>query len=168
MSDSENIVDASKYQNSKICQVCNERFKWRKKWERCWDEVTTCSRRCKLEEKQKKSAIVHIEKQHGKDSVEARGIIFSKEWRKEWKKRIKAERRAQRRGNMDPSFGQKQCDTCAKLKDLLIRCRIDESQRWYMVCGKCWKQYSGGVPDGDAEHPHYTYGGLWKNLHKLK
>ena len=32
-----------------------------------------------------------------------------------------------------------------------------------MVCGRCWKDVSGGVPDGDASHPHYQYGGLWKN-----
>ena len=30
----------------KICVVCNRSFTWRKKWERCWDEVTTCSKSC--------------------------------------------------------------------------------------------------------------------------
>lgn len=35
-----------------------------------------------------------------------------------------------------------------------------------MVCGKCWKTVSGGVVDGDNDHPYYRYGGLWKNLHK--
>ena len=29
--------------------------------------------------------------------------------------------------------------------------------------GKCWHAASGGVPDGDADHPHYRYGGLWKS-----
>ena len=28
-----------------------------------------------------------------------------------------------------------------------------------MVCGKCWHVVSGGVVDGDAQHPHYRYGG---------
>ena len=28
---------------------------------------------------------------------------------------------------------------------------------------QCWRDASGGVPDGDADHPHYRYGGLWKN-----
>jgi hypothetical protein len=32
-----------------------------------------------------------------------------------------------------------------------------------MVCGKCWHDVSGGVPDGDRDHPFYSYGGLWKN-----
>jgi hypothetical protein len=31
---------------SKICVVCGRPFTWRKKWERCWDEVTACSKRC--------------------------------------------------------------------------------------------------------------------------
>jgi len=28
---------------SKICVVCGRPFTWRKKWERCWDEVTCCT-----------------------------------------------------------------------------------------------------------------------------
>ncbi|KAA8492668.1 putative isomerase [Porphyridium purpureum] len=34
---------------SKICVVCARPFTWRKKWERCWDEVLTCSKRCQGE-----------------------------------------------------------------------------------------------------------------------
>ena len=30
----------------KICAVCQRPFTWRKKWERCWDEVTCCSKSC--------------------------------------------------------------------------------------------------------------------------
>lgn len=30
----------------KICIVCGRPFTWRKKWERCWDEVTCCSKSC--------------------------------------------------------------------------------------------------------------------------
>lgn len=32
---------------SKICVACNRPFNWRKKWERCWDEVKYCSEACK-------------------------------------------------------------------------------------------------------------------------
>ena len=35
----------------KICVVCNRPFTWRKKWERCWDEVTTCSKSCNAKRK---------------------------------------------------------------------------------------------------------------------
>ena len=86
--------------------------------------------------------------------------------RKEAKKALKAERRARREGRADDSVGQKPCDTCGKGVDLLIRCQIDETEKWNMVCGKCWKVHSGGVVDGDANHPYYRYGGLWKNRAK--
>jgi hypothetical protein len=41
--------------------------------------------------------------------------------------------------------------------------QTDGTQQWRMVCGRCWRTVSGGVADGDAQHPHYRYGGLWKN-----
>jgi len=31
---------------TKICIVCERPFAWRKKWERSWDEVKYCSKRC--------------------------------------------------------------------------------------------------------------------------
>ncbi|NCI79828.1 MULTISPECIES: DUF2256 domain-containing protein [Acinetobacter] len=31
----------------KICAYCQRPFLWRKKWQRCWDEVKYCSERCK-------------------------------------------------------------------------------------------------------------------------
>lgn len=31
---------------SKICPVCERPFVWRKKWERDWDQVVYCSKRC--------------------------------------------------------------------------------------------------------------------------
>jgi hypothetical protein len=31
----------------KICAACGRPFAWRKKWARDWDEVKTCSDRCK-------------------------------------------------------------------------------------------------------------------------
>ncbi|MDX2148588.1 MAG: DUF3253 domain-containing protein [Planctomycetota bacterium] len=32
---------------SKACAVCGREITWRKKWERCWDEITRCSEACK-------------------------------------------------------------------------------------------------------------------------
>merc|ERR1719291_1446720 len=78
------------------------------------------------------------------------------------KKEAKAKRRAVREGDAGAEK-QKPCGICDRRVDLLIRCTVDESQEWRMVCGKCWKVASGGVPDGDEAHPHYRYGGLWKN-----
>jgi len=43
---------------SKVCLVCNRPFTWRKKWERCWEEVRFCSDRCRGEgKKAKKDAV---------------------------------------------------------------------------------------------------------------
>ena len=33
---------------TKVCIVCGESFCWRKKWERCWDDMRTCSKDCNL------------------------------------------------------------------------------------------------------------------------
>jgi len=83
--------------------------------------------------------------------------------RKEAKKAQKAARRAKREGHAPESEGQKPCDLCGASVDLLVRCQVDAEHVWRMVCGKCWRSVSGGVVDGDSEHPHYRYGGLWKN-----
>ncbi|MDF1763048.1 MAG: DUF2256 domain-containing protein [Oleibacter sp.] len=37
----------------KICAQCRRPFSWRKKWERCWQEVRFCSDRCKRDAKTK-------------------------------------------------------------------------------------------------------------------
>lgn len=87
------------------------------------------------------------------------------EWssKKDRKKATKAQQRARREGTAGEDIGRKSCDLCARKVDLLVRCTVDASQKWRMTCGQCWRDVSGGVPDGDAAHPHYRYGGLWKN-----
>ncbi|TAE37302.1 MAG: DUF2256 domain-containing protein [Sphingobacteriales bacterium] len=30
----------------KICAGCKKSFSWRKKWEKCWDDVKFCSDKC--------------------------------------------------------------------------------------------------------------------------
>jgi hypothetical protein len=40
----------------KVCVVCGRPFTWRKKWERSWDEVTTCSKRCNSERRSMKDS----------------------------------------------------------------------------------------------------------------
>lgn len=88
----------------------------------------------------------------------------SRQARRMHKKTVKAERRAQREcapGAADAK--RKPCEDCGRLVDLLVRCTRDSSQQWCMLCGRCWKSASGGIPDGDADHPHYRYGGIWKN-----
>jgi hypothetical protein len=85
--------------------------------------------------------------------------LTEKELRKQRKKELKAHKRARRAGEI---LNLKPCDLCKRDRDLLVRCQIDETEAWRMVCGRCWREVSGGVVDGDAAHPHYRYGGLWK------
>ena len=86
--------------------------------------------------------------------------LSKKEKRKLMKRQVKEQRRALRQGLTEKAG--KPCHLCEKNVKLLIRCRIDETLEWRMVCGPCWPRVSGGVVDGDASHPWYTYGGLWK------
>ena len=137
---------------TKTCVVCGRPFTWRKKWERCWDEVTCCSKRCNAERKR-----------GGAPAPDAVAVDEAPSSRKAAKKATKALRRAKRAGVADETTGQKRCDLCDASVNLLVRCRTDTTKKWRMVCGRCWKDVSGGVPDGDASHPNYQYGGLWKN-----
>lgn len=157
---------------TKTCVVCGLPFEWRKKWERCWDEVTTCSKRCNTTRKDRKQLANRMQ---GADNlclnvVEAADadVVDSNAGRKAARKAAKLERRLKRQGLSDGSATQKPCDLCSASSDLLIRCTIDETQAWKMVCGRCWKGVSGGVTDGDAAHPHYRYGGIWKNRSAAK
>jgi hypothetical protein len=40
---------------TKDCVVCNRPFAWRAKWARDWDQITTCSDRCRGERRRKGS-----------------------------------------------------------------------------------------------------------------
>ena len=67
--------------------------------------------------------------------------------------------------SVSPSAYNKPCTICQTPRDVLVRCRVDESQIWHFVCpGKCWRNVSGGQIDG-LDRPHYQYGGMWKNKH---
>jgi hypothetical protein len=253
---------------SKICVTCGRPFNWRKKWERVWDEVTTCSKSCNRKRREANQQALHkekssttsisyttssvvgggdtdsedvfyersrpveqvgenprfvsdhlttnhetysdsavspIEQEQQEDtcvSIEEEEVLLvlsqqrpdsetmnqllngddsdseletetdlpldpearKKAIRKAEKKAKKEARRAQREGRGDPTAGQKECSMCGKSSNLLVRCMYKKGQvDWEMVCGKCWNVASGGIVDGDAEHPHYRYGGLWKN-----
>ncbi|WP_338222527.1 DUF2256 domain-containing protein [Algoriphagus confluentis] len=39
---------------AKMCPVCSRPFTWRKKWEKNWEEVKYCSKRCAGEAKSRR------------------------------------------------------------------------------------------------------------------
>ncbi len=49
----------------KTCEACRRPFAWRKKWERVWDEVRTCSDRCKGDLKRSRRATAQDVTNHG-------------------------------------------------------------------------------------------------------
>jgi hypothetical protein len=136
----------------KMCVVCNRPFTWRKKWERCWDEVTTCSKSCNAKRKKNNRG----ERERGEEGA-TRGSAEDKEDENEEEEK-----------NNNSSKGNKRCDKCGESRSMLVRCQIDETKAWKMICVKgCWKSVSGGVTDGTPEFPHYKYGGVWKNRRKV-
>ena len=139
---------------SKICVVCDRPFTWRKKWENCWDEVTTCSKACNAQRRRDKREDKNANKQAG-------GDIYSHLSDSEQNQLITIPKES--RTTVLSLPGQKPCGLCERNVDLLIRCQVDQSRKWKMVCGGCWKKVSGGQTDGDSDHPYYKYGGLWKN-----
>ena len=151
----------------KVCVVCNRPFTWRKKWERCWDEVTTCSKSCnaarRLLKKDDGSDQASSSSAPPKESEPVDDERLIRDERKAAAKAAKALKRAKREGRAPKETGQKCCDMCSRGSDLLVRCQVDETKQWKLVCGRCWKSASGGVVDGDSAHPHYRYGGLWRN-----
>ena len=168
--------EGTKEQNkaSKICVVCGRPFTWRKKWERCWDEVTTCSKRCNSERrKSNRSAKSGAGEEEFTDSEGENAALqvitphddletVRKQAKKAAKKATKAAKRAKREGKAPQGTGQKACQQpgCGRRVDLLVRCQTDDSAgQWLLVCGKCWRDVSGGVVDGDANHPGYRVSG---------
>ena len=76
-----------------------------------------------------------------------------------------ASSKSQKRSKSRSAY-RKPCDLCHAPNDVLVLCGIDDTSKWYFVCTKkCWKQVSGGIIDGDLDHPFYKYGGMWKNKH---
>ena len=132
------LLDRGKFVPVKSCVVCNRDFTWRKKWERCWEDVTTCSKRCNRERRR----LQKREKKLAEEKQEPSPV-----------------------GGAAPKTGQKNCDLFRRSTDLLIRCIVTAETNWVMVCGKCWNlpTVANGVVDGDSTNPHYRYGGLWKN-----
>ena len=85
---------------SKVCVVCDRPFTWRKKWENCWDEVTTCSKSCNGKRKSERQ----------RENKETRGEDEDEDARAAHKKSVKAqkaERRARLEFNGNPRAGKR-------------------------------------------------------------
>ncbi len=88
-----------------------------------------------------------------------------KDEKRQHKQSVKEAKKAVRAGELGSiAATRKACDICERLCDLLVRCQVDETCQWKMVCVKgCWQAASGNQVDGTKEKPFYRYGGVWKN-----
>ena len=51
----------------------------------------------------------------------------------------------------------KECHFCKTPKDILYRCKYNNSKEWIFLCGKCLNQIKSDYRDT------YKYGGTWKS-----
>lgn len=86
----------------KTCATCGRRIEWRKKWERCWDEVKYCSDVCRRHkpsdaERTMEEVIVNLLSKRAAGATicpsEAARAVFPDAWRE----RMEDARRAARR-----------------------------------------------------------------------
>jgi len=113
--------------------------------------VTTCSKSCNAKRKKNNQR----EREKGEEGT-TRGSAEEDENEED------------ENNNNNSSKGNKRCDKCGESRSMLVRCQVDETKAWKMICVKgCWKSVSGGVTDGTPEFPHYKYGGVWKNRRKV-
>lgn len=120
------VLDRGVHKEAKICVVCQRLITWRKKWERCWDEVTTCSDRCKKQRKasaKKSPPILTDEDEHATVSVTALADVQDRH-------------RLQLRTKM--------CELCGEHVELAYRCKYEKgATKWKFVCRDCWPKASG-------------------------
>jgi hypothetical protein len=127
------VLDRGKYVPVKSCVVCHRDFTWRKKWERCWDEVTTCSKTCNGARKQ---AAKQEKKVDTRDSSDCEVETGQKNCHL-----------CSRSVNL-----LIRCSLTPKTHWVMVCGKC-----WHLP------SVANGVVDGDATNPDYRYGGLWKN-----
>ncbi|PRP88447.1 hypothetical protein PROFUN_03164 [Planoprotostelium fungivorum] len=99
------------------------------------------------------------------NSEEIKTLDPRKQEKRDRKKAAREAKKSNRQGS-DSSVeaSRKPCDLCHEKRDVLVRCMIDDSEQWKLICTKgCWQKVSGGQVDGVKEKEHYRYGGMWKN-----
>ena len=171
----------------KNCTVCGTEFVWKPKWEQCWDQVVTCSDKCKKKARNQ----VKNEEATGGSSTKAAGGSSSSSTK-------------DTTGAKSSTGRLKQCAVCNTTVELAYRCKyLPKQTDWRFVCRPCWPTVSGtgyleekrnlkpnkegnanskdpdddsrkapleggpGVKDSTATdvagpNPHYVYGGTWK------
>ena len=95
----------------KPCQTCGRTITWRKKWEKCWDEVKYCSTRCRQQKPgpldlQLEQTILDLLAQRSATatlcpSEAARAVFPGEQWRDHMEQTRQAARRLVAKGEID-------------------------------------------------------------------
>ncbi len=135
------ILDRGVQKEAKICVVCQRPFTWRKKWERCWSEVTTCSDACKRQRKQEQKRDHRNGKTTGKDSE---SCVDKEDGKSQDEKSHDGGRNNPALADRKDKVRTKMCFVCKQEVQLAYRCKFEERQRdWRFVCRPCWPMISG-------------------------
>jgi len=175
------ILDRGTVKDSKLCAHCRRPFTWRKKWERCWDEVQTCSNACKRERK------LQLQRESKGDDAREGAVSGGEELVDSDAEALRAKPVSGTHISSKDQEGDraKVCDVCGERVQLAYRCRWDATKIWRFVCRPCWPKISQqnylemrnlGAADAlvavdgaevlkglVAGNPHYVYGGTWKS-----
>ena len=103
----------------KTCAACGRRIEWRKKWERCWDEVKFCSDACRRtkpsgEDRRLEAAILDLLSKRAGDATicpsEAARAVFPEVWRERMEDARRAARRLVATGEIEITQGGRVVD----------------------------------------------------------
>jgi hypothetical protein len=105
---------------SKPCKTCGREFQWRKKWEKNWDDVVYCSKKCSSQKPNQidtkiEDAILSLLAKRSKSSTicpsEAARLVFTEEdWQPQMERTRCAARRLAHKGKITISQNGKQLD----------------------------------------------------------
>lgn len=123
-----NMPNGIKKENlpTKVCVVCKRPFMWRKKWERCWDEVTTCSKSCNAARRKS-----------------PKGSGFQNEALFDLSKLTKPQTTTS-------------CAMCDCAAELFVRCKSDAFTNSRILCGQCWDRASDPGNRGEVGHLRFS------------
>jgi hypothetical protein len=114
----------------KTCVACGRRIAWRKKWERCWDEVKFCSDACRrnkpsADDRRLEAAIVDLLAKRSGDATicpsEAARAVFPDGWRERMEDVRRAARRLVAGGALEITQGGRVVDPSTAKGPLRLR-----------------------------------------------
>jgi hypothetical protein len=103
----------------KTCATCGRRIEWRKKWERCWDEVKYCSDACRRskpagdDRKLEDAILEQLSKRAAGATIcpsEAARALFPEDWRERMEDTRRAARRLVAAGLIEVTQGGRVAD----------------------------------------------------------